>query len=315
MDGRVQALQEIVAKARAHGLTANEIVAALADGTASDGRNARGVLVTVLGYLGGTFIFAGVGVFVALQWDDMTAAARVVVTLGAGVTALILGLLAHQDERYEKAATPLIMMAGVLEPVGMMVAFDEFGSGGDARWAGLLTCGTMLLQFAAVFARLQRATPLLLTVVFAMLFWGTAFDLLDVHERITALVLGASLLFTAASIDRTPHRSITPPGYLVGGALLLYGAFDLVDDTPFEVLFLAAAAGLVYLSVTVHSRTLLGVATLSILAYTGYFTSEHFADSLGWPLALVLFGFAMIGLSTVALRIDRAYLRPAAPDR
>ena len=63
------------------------------------------------------------------------------------------------------------------------------------------------------------------------------------------------------------------------------------------------------LSVVLQSRTLLGVATLAILAYTGWFTSEHFADSIGWPLALVAFGLFMIGLSALALRIDRDYLR------
>jgi uncharacterized membrane protein YoaT (DUF817 family) len=59
----------------------------------------------------------------------------------------------------------------------------------------------------------------------------------------------------------------------------------------------------------VHSRALLAVATLAILAYTGWFTSEHFADSIGWPLALIAFGIFMIALSAAAYRIDRDYLR------
>ena len=59
-----------------------------------------------------------------------------------------------------------------------------------------------------------------------------------------------------------------------------------------------------------HSRTLLFVATAAILAYTGWFTSEHFADSIGWPLALIMFGLVMIGLSALAVRIDRDYVRP-----
>jgi hypothetical protein len=61
--------------------------------------------------------------------------------------------------------------------------------------------------------------------------------------------------------------------------------------------------------VVVHSRSLLAVATLAILAYTGWFTGEHFAESIGWPLALIAFGILMIGLSAAAYRIDRDYLR------
>jgi hypothetical protein len=91
--------------------------------------------------------------------------------------------------------------------------------------------------------------------------------------------------------------------------MFLYGFFDAVEDSPIEVLFLAVASGVVYVSVLLHSRTLLTVATLAILAYTGYFTSEHFADSIGWPISLVAFGLFMIGLSALALRIDRDYVR------
>ena len=39
------------------------------------------------------------------------------------------------------------------------------------------------------------------------------------------------------------------------------------------------------------------------------FTSERFADSSGWPLALIVFGIVMIGLSALAVRIDRDYVR------
>ena len=39
------------------------------------------------------------------------------------------------------------------------------------------------------------------------------------------------------------------------------------------------------------------------------FTSEHFADSSAWPLALIVFGIVMIGLSALAVRIDRDYVR------
>lgn len=75
---------------------------------------------------------------------------------------------------------------------------------------------------------------------------------------------------------------IAPPWYLVGATGFLYGFFELVERTPFEITFLITAAGFVYLSVLRHSRTLLFVATIAILSYTAWFTGEHFADSVGW---------------------------------
>jgi hypothetical protein len=309
-EDRVRALEDIAAMARQHGLTAAEIVAALGQspGPAREAHR-RGVVVRVLAFLGATFVFAGVGVFIALQWDHMNSASRVIVTLGSGLAAFGLALAARSDVRFERATTPLLLVAAALEPTGMLVAFEEFGSGGDWRWASLFTAGTMVLQFGAVFSALRQSTPLLVTIAFAVAFWWTALDLADVDGKVIALILGASTILAAIGVDRSGHRDITGIWYLFGATAFLAGLFEQVKETPLEILFLAAAAGLVYLSVTVHSRMLLVAAIAGILAYTGWFTGKHFADSMGWPLALIAFGIFMIGLSAVAFRIDQKYVR------
>lgn len=312
MDDRQRALEDIATLARRHGLAAGEIAAALSGAPVSaiGSRHGR-TLVRVLAFLGGTFVFAGIGVFVALQWDDLNSLARVVITLGPGVVAFVLALLASRDPRVEKTTTPFLLVAAVLEPVGMLVTFNEFGSGGDWRWAGLITCGVVALQFAAIVAATRRTVAVFVALVFAPLFWWTALDLLDVTDKVIALTVGATMLLSAIAVGRSRHRDITPMFYLIGGAAFLAGLFDVVKRTPLEIAFLGAAAAFVYLSVVVHSRTLLVTATLAILAYTGWFTGEHFLDSVGWPLALIAFGAAMIGLSALAVRIDRRYVRPS----
>lgn len=313
MDDRARALAEIAALAARHGLTPDDIAAAIGRPAPVAAARARSVVVTVLGVLGGTFVFAGVGVFIALQWDDMNAWSRVVVTLGSGVSALVLSLLAWRDERFARAQTPLLLMAAALQPLGMLVAFDEFGTGGDWRWASLATSGAMALQFGALTRVLRRSTPVFLGILFGTLFWWTALDMVEADGTVIALVLGAGLVLASIGLARTRHVDITPPWYFVGGAALLHGVFEAVERTSIEIVFLAAAAGTVYLSIVVHSRALLAVATLAILAYTGWFTSEHFADSVGWPLALIAFGIVMIALSAVAYRIDRDYVRRTSP--
>lgn len=309
--GRTEALRQIMAIARQHGLSAAEVAAAIGDEpVTAEASRWQGILVRVLGYLGGTFVFAGIGIFIALQWSDLNAVARVVVTLGPGVAAFVLAVLASRDKRFEKATTPLFLVAAVLEPMGMLVAFEEFGTGGDWRWASLITSGSMTVQFGATFRALHRSTPLFMAILFGTLFWWTALDLVDTDETLIALVLGGSLLLVSFAVDGTGRSEITPFWYFCGAAAFLYGLFDAVESTAFEILFIAVAAGFVYVSVALHSRTLLAVATLAILAYTAWFTGERFVDSVGWPLALMAFGLFMIGLSALAVRIDREYVRP-----
>jgi hypothetical protein len=312
MSERLEALDQVVAIARRHGISAAEIAAALSGGqpaAAPAGHRGRGVLVRALGYLGATFVLVGIGVFVALQWENMNSLARIVVTLGSGMAAFALAIIASREERYFEAATVLLVLAALLEPTGMLVAFSELGSGGDWRLAGLVTSGAMALQFGLTPIQPLRSKTIFLTIVFTVLFFWTAFDLLEMDDGIAALVLGAGMLLAAIGLDRAGHGELSPPWYFFGPAAFLYGLFDIIESTPFELLFVAVAAGLVYLAAYLRTRALLLVSTIAILAYTGYYTSEHFADSIGWPLALIAFGIALIGLSALALRIDRVYVR------
>jgi hypothetical protein len=90
--------------------------------------------------------------------------------------------------------------------------------------------------------------------------------------------------------------------------LVFYGLFELVRHSVMEIQFLVFACGGVFLSTWARSRVLLFVSTVAKLAYISYFTTEHFQDSLGWPLVLILLGLVFIGLSAWAVRINKRYI-------
>ena len=117
MDDRGRALADIVTLARRHGLSAREIAEALGpiDASTTEQRR-RSVLVRVLGFIGGTFVFAGVGVFIALQWDAMNPAARVVITLGSGLAAFVLAVLSSRDVRFDNSVNTNPALVGSVFP-------------------------------------------------------------------------------------------------------------------------------------------------------------------------------------------------------
>lgn len=313
MTAKRDALNQILKIARTHGLTPADISTAMVEASLDHEQLSSSLMGRILGYLGGIFIFAGLGVFIALNWDVMNSAARIIITLGSGITAFIMAIVASTDERYARVRTPLYLIAAALQPVGLLVAIDEFSSGGDWHNAALLTAGIMSFQQAAVFWQKRDTTLLFTTLVFALWFFGVALDLVRVDDEFIALILGASTLSFCIGLERTRYRGVTPFWYLTGSILFFIGLFDLVQETVVELVFLGVACAGVFLSTYVRSRTLLFVCTMVILAYISYFTAEHFQDSLGWPLVLIVLGLAFIVLSAIAMRINKRYIRNYGP--
>lgn len=312
MQERDNALVEIVRIARAHDVTADEIREALSASTdsAAERQGDRGNLLgRLLAILGGVFVFSGLVVFIGMNWQHMNSAARVIITLGSGLAALVLAIIAAGDRRFSRMQTPLFVVSAALQPTGILVALHEYGAGGDERIALLLTSGIMVAQQGALFSRFRSTVLAFLTIAFACCAISVTLDLLDADGELIAILIGAFLTLLSLGLDKTAHRTMTPFWYFIGSASLLIGLFELLRGTVIEVAFLAAACGGVWLSTWARSRALLIVSTFAILCYLSYVSHRHFLNTLGWPLFLILVGVLLIGGSVLALRVNRRYIR------
>lgn len=308
MTDREQGLEQIVALARQHGLSGAEISAALAETRPDTQRRATGIAGRVLAALGGILVLAGISVLVSFNWDAFNSAARIIITLGTGIAVFVIALLAMREERYRATRTPLFLVAAALQPTGMLVAMDELFSGGDWRQAVLITAGVMLLQQGAVFWQYRTAVLLSTTVIFSLGFLGVGFELLDVAEDLIAVVLGAALIGLCIGLRNTPYRITLALWYVLGTVAFYGGLFSELDNTPFDLLYAVVACGGLVLSTYVHSRILLFGSTIALLIFIGYFTERYFVDSIGWPFALIMLGLILVGLSLLALRLDRRHI-------
>lgn len=307
---RDDALAAIADLARRHGLTAREISAFLEQGCAESHRKSE-VLTKLFGYLGGLLIFAGLLVYTGMHWSEMGSLERIAITLGPGIIAYVLAIACLRDRRYLRAATPLFLIAGLLQPTGLLVAIAEYSQGGDERHALLLVSGLMTVTFGLTFWKEQRSVLLFLVLSYAAGWFAVCFDLLGLQGEYSALVVGGFLLAVTYAISKTRHAAITGFWYFIGSALALGASFDILERSAFDVLFLGLACFFMYLSLTVRSRALLLNGTLGVLVFLGYYTAEYFKNVGGWPLALLVAGFVLIGMSKVALELDRRYIREA----
>lgn len=309
MSAKEDALHDIAVLAKHNSISLDEIKHALETAPVLASKPTSSVLSKLFGYIGGIFVFAGIGIFINMNWDDFGSAARVIVTLGVGLMAFIMGLVCLYDKRYEKAATPLFIVASILQPMGILVMLQEYSSGGDARHGLVYMSAYMLIQQGAIFWAKRLSVLAFSAILFACILLANLFDIWGWDGELIGMVIGVSLICIAYALQNSKHLAIAPFWYFVGGVILMWSVFEVVENTPLELLYLGLSALMIFVSTHVRSRALLGVGTLAMLIYIGYYSAKHFANTLGWPIALVIIGVALIGMSSLAVRLNNKYIK------
>lgn len=298
------ALRQIDTLIRENNLSRNDVISLLNRG--GDESDPASRLQKVITYIGAAFIFCGLATYIGLIWEDLGSASRVIVTLGSGFIAFLLGLLAKADERYSKAATPLLLIGAALQPVGLFVFMDEYlPKSGEIAKAASVVFGFMLLQQGIAFYARRITSLLFFTLFFFYAFLSACMDLADVDTKLAVLVMGLSGLLVCREIVKSSHASIAPFFLFWSGFAIAAASFDYLEGTVLDVALIGIVAALLYISVFLASRTLLTVSVISLLAYLVYFTDHYFKDVIGWPLALVVMGLIMIGCSAYAVKLGK----------
>ncbi len=121
-----------------------------------------------------------------------------------------------------------------------------------------------------------------------------------------SLITGVCVIFTAYGLQKAGrYQRLIGLGYFIGSIMTYSGLFDLVENTSVELLYLAVTASILYACVVLQSRALLLTTVIAMLAFIGYYSAEHFANSLGWPVTLVLMGVAFLGVGTIAIKVKQ----------
>ncbi len=304
MGSRAEALDKILALAEEHAIGLHEIAERLNPHAAPADSGASRVAI-IFGYLAAIFVIAGVATFIGINWDKLNSFARVLVTLGLGLMLLFYALWNEHSGKFPVITGGLYVLSYLLQPTGILVALDEWASGDDAQLAIIVT-GTVMTIQAAILQRWRPHPVLLLALIgFAAGTFATYCDRIDVRGGWIAMSVGSGLTLIGLGLRAPGSVDVGRLSILVGSAMAFAGAGDLFTGTPAEVLLPGLSALGLFAAVTLRSRLLLLTSVLSLLAYLSYFTARYFADSLGWPLVLVLLGILFAGVGMFAMRLSR----------
>lgn len=274
------------------------------------------LITRLLFIVGAIFITLGVIYLVSQLWDDLNTFSRISITLGLGIIFAGVGSWFLIEEAEREIGNVFHAIGGFMVPGGALITLDEMGTSFDSSWPITLTIGMVFLFYLILTALHKRVV-----LNFFCFANGTALAYLlldslvptasgDLYDYLT-MCIGASYL-TYAHLFREDWNAKLVPLLLFFGAVGFYGAgiAQITDSLLMEMVYPFLAFGGMVLSVSVlHSRIALTISTFAVIAYIIYFTAEYFADSIGWPVALILLGFTIIGIGYFSIKLNRKYLK------
>lgn len=281
-------------------------------------KNSTPFSVTKMLYvLGASIVVIGIIIFVQQIWYDIGSFGRISVTLGLGLLITAIGSVLLKNRPEENLGTVFHFIGGMLIPGGAIVTLSELDVDFVSLWPVAITFGVIFAFYLLLNSVHKNAI-----LTFFAIANGTAFVYLVVeaivdgpfyrHEDLYAyltMVIGASYLLLAHAFRDGWNKKLIGVLYFFGITGFLGAAFSQVfDSVPWQMLYFIIVIGGLALSVYMRNRSILVMSTLFLIAHVSYITSEYFANSLGWPISLVILGFVFIGLGYASITINRKYI-------
>lgn len=310
-------LKELSEKVARGEISRSDVLAHIKSDVQGEG-GTHSALTKILYTLGGIVVLIGVLIFVAQIWDDIGSIGRIAITLGLGL--LIAGNASVLLQKKPESKLGMIFhgIAGLIMPWGVTVTLLEMNvtdAGPFALGFVVLTAFYLLLMKAhkhaiLTFFAIMNATIAVYLAIPALLFADNIpYSVMNDIYMYTTMVLGVSYILLAHAFRGSWNSLLTSILYFFGSFGFLAAGFSRIEDSIiWQLLYLVFVLGGLALAAYVRSRGVLIVTTLALIGYVIFITSEYFADSLGWPVSLVLLGFAFIGLGYLSITINKKYI-------
>lgn len=279
-------------------------------------------IAEILYYIGGAIIFLGIVILLWQNWSTLGFATKVLATLGSGVAAYFVGLIFIRDTRTEAMASAFYLISALATPVGIGVIFYNAGYNTSGPGVQSVISAIMLGVFALSLLLFRKNVFALFSILFGTWFYfaltswmvsgGAYFDDWK-FSMYRIFVIGLAYIFMGYAFSKNERAPLS--GFLYGfgilgvlGSALVLGAWKPRQNVFWELIYPALVFGALFVSVHIKSKAFLTWGTLFLMAYILKITSEYFSTGLGWPLALVIAGLAMIGVGYMSLAIKKKYL-------
>ena len=227
-------------------------------------------------------------------------------------------LLAYSfSNNWNKKLIPILYFFGFFG-LEFSVLFQHFGLYDQySLWSNVFSLGLVFIFCLWFNFYVKNSSLTLLTIIngtgFLYAFVGAILNSSAYTNDIYIylhMIVGLSYLLLSYSFLNTRNKNLTEILNFFGTFSLLASGFSKIfGSLPWQLFYPILVIGGFGFSIYARSRSILIISTISLLSYFSYITGEYFANSLGWPIALVILGFLFIGLGYISINIHKKYIQ------
>ena len=280
-------------------------------------------IVEILYYIGGLIVSIGIGVLIAQNWDIFNNLAKITVSLGAGLLIYIAGVIFSRREKLTGVAQAFFLIAALVIPIGSLITLDIAGLRLDFSVSQNIFFLLMTIFYLGSYFSLRKVIFLIFGIFFATglfftltnsLFVTSTNEFFSEFIRYRILIVGLSYMGLAHWMAKGFQPVLARAFYVLGAIGLLGGALSLSGWSKYEgilwdVIFPGLVFALLFLSVYVKNKGLLLVGSSFLMVYILKITGVYFSEGLGWPVALMVAGFALIGVGYLTYTLNQKYFK------
>jgi len=306
-------------------ITREDVVSAYNEGSGTKGsaeKIAHKINISeILYYLGGAIVFLGITILVGQNWEKLNTVTKIIATLGGGIAAYVTGvLLGHSKlDRVEQA---FFLLSALLLPLGLFTTFDSAGINMEGAGVNSVIFGLLFLFYLASSFLFKKDLFTFFSILFGTIFYFaiTSFIAGPVSRfneekffEYRILLIGLSYILLGYGMAKSSQNFMARILYSFGligflGSALALGGWKPNQNAFWEIIFPGIVFSVIFLSTYIKSKTFLVFGSFFLMLYILKITGEYFKDSLGWPLALVLAGFALIGVGYLSVYLNKKYI-------
>ncbi len=321
-----QELLNELAAAQQQGIVSREEVLAVFDRqpAAETDINLRKLTVSNILYsIGGAIVVLGVSIFVYQNWDLLNSFTRILVTLGTGIAAYIVGVALTRQEKYQEVSLAFFLISAIMMPIGMGVTLYEANFDTSSTGIQSLIAGSMTLVYLASFWAFRSSLFVFFEIIFGTWFYYVFTSFLVQANPIfvdnkwfeyRTFVAGLSYMLLGYYFTKSKYAGLTTWLNTVGvvsflGAALALGGWSPGASAFWEIIFPGLVFGVIFLSIHIKSRAYLTFGSIFLMIYILKITGEYFSTSFGWPVSLIIAGLALIVVGYFTVVLNKKYIR------